>query len=337
MLVIDQFAAATAAARWPTLPATGGFARLRREGTTATLLYPYAVNDTAPGHAALMSGAAPRDSGIYTNEIVDPTTRKKVSLLRDKATRVLGSDGKPREQPSSSLAALRLPTVADQFRQAHASGTIVSLSLKDRAALPGGGRAPTATLWFDYGLAQFVTSTAVARAFPAWALPHAGPEAMRAQFARSWTPLDAGFVTAHARTPDAQPGEGDLDGIGIVFPHELSRSTNAAHAFRSTPFADEVLLALAVDAIDAAPATEPMLLALSLSANDYLGHVYGPDSWEAWDELLRLDGALARFFAALDKRFGAAGWSAVLASDHGVTTMPEAAPRASSAGRILPD
>src|SRR5262249_14634808 len=123
-------------------------------------------------------------------------------------------------------------------------------------------------------------------------------------------------------------GEGDLDGIGVTFPHAMARSTDPAHTFRATPFADEVLLKLAIDAVDAAPPAEPMLLALSLSSNDYIGHVFGPDSWEAWDELQRLDAALARFFAALDERAGPGGWSIVLAADHGVITMPEAAARA---------
>jgi hypothetical protein len=60
------------------------------------------------------------------------------------------------------------------------------------------------------------------------------------------------------------------------------------------------------------------MLAISLSANDYVGHVFGPDSWEALDNLRRLDRALSRFFAALDQRFGAHGWSAILGADHGV-------------------
>jgi hypothetical protein len=333
-LVVDQFPASFADARWPLLPASGGFARLRREGTRATIEYEHAVTDTAPGHATLMTGAPPRESGIYANEILDPATGKKISILRDPATRVLAADGQPRTSPSSSLAVLKLPTLADAERAAHPKATIVSLSLKDRASLPGGGRTPTAAIWFDAGLGGFVTSTAFAREFPAWALAHAGPAAMKEQYARTWTPLDEAFVKAHATTPDAQPGEGDLDGIGVSFPHALARSTNAPHAFRSTPFSDEVLLALAVDAIDAAPPDQPMLLALSLSGNDYVGHVYGPDSWEAWDELLRLDGALARFFAALDARFGARGWSLVLAADHGVDRMPEAA---HAGGRLLPD
>ena len=333
-LVIDQVPASFAETRWPLLPATGGFQRLLREGTRATIEYQHAVTDTAPGHATLMTGAPPRDSGIYTNELLDPATRTKISVLRDPATRVVAADGKERPSPSSSLAALRLPTIADGERAAHAHATIVSLSLKDRSALPGGGRAPTAVLWFDYGIGGFVTSTAFARAFPAWALRHGGPEAMHEQFTRTWTPLDEAFVKAHSSTLDAQPGEGDLDGIGIAFPHALGKSTNAPHAFRSTPFADEVLLALAVDAIDAAPPGEPMLLALSLSANDYVGHVFGPDSWEAWDELLRLDGALAHFFAALDERFGPRGWSLLVAADHGVDRMPEVA---HAGGRLMPD
>lgn len=351
-LVIDQLGAWIADERWPTLPATGGFARLRREGSAATIVFPYAVNDTAPGHAALYTGATPRDSGIFGNETIDEATRTRVSSLRDLDTRIVASDG-PRALPSSSLATLRLPTLADALRRAQPRATIVSLSLKDRAALFGGGRAPTAALWFDASVGRFVTSTAVAKTFPAWALPAAGPDFLRALMPRVWSPRDEKFVSAHAATPDAQPGEGEIAGWTASFPHALGSAANPGRTFRATPFADETLLALALAAVDARDAGAAMLLALSLSANDYIGHVFGPDSWEAWDELQRLDAALADFFAALDARLGAGGWALVLSADHGVTTMPEAAPRArpwcaratpdrwaracGEAGRILPD
>ena len=67
-----------------------------------------------------------------------------------------------------------------------------------------------------------------------------------------------------------------------------------------------------------------MLLALSLSSYDYVSHFYGPDSWEAWDELLRLDRSLADFFALLDRKLGADAWSLVLSGDHGGPPLPEA-------------
>jgi hypothetical protein len=148
---------------------------------------------------------------------------------------------------------------------------------------------------------------------------------LRAQLARTWTPLDAAFVAAHAATDDAQPGEGDLDGLGVAFPHVLAQASDPARAFRATPFADELLLELGLAAVAARRPDEPLLLMISLSSNDYVGHVWGPDSWEAWDELLRLDTQLARFFAVLDERLGSDGWAALLSGDHGVTTMPEAA------------
>jgi hypothetical protein len=284
--------------------------------------------------------------------VIDETTRKRVSILRDAKARLLVSDG-PRDLPSSSLSPLRLPTVADVLRQARPHATIISMSLKERAALFGGGRRPSATVWFDVALGRFVTSTALAQSFPAWAVAHGGGDVLAPERTRVWTPLDPAFVRAHAATPDAQPGEGDLDGIGVAFPHAMAAARNLPHAWRATPFADEKLLALALDAVDARDPAEPMLLVVSLSANDYVGHVFGPDSWESWDELRRLDAALAGFMRGLDTRLGADGWSLVLTADHGVTTMPEAPPAArpwcklgaadrwaracGESGRVLPD
>jgi hypothetical protein len=97
---------------------------------------------------------------------------------------------------------------------------------------------------------------------------------------------------------------------------------------RASPFGDEAVLRVALAAVDHARVpSRPMLLALSLSSNDYVGHLFGPDSWEAWDQLRRLDAALAGFFRDLDARVGAEGWSLVLSGDHGMTQLPEVAGR----------
>lgn len=321
-LVVDQLAAWIAAERVPKLPRSGGFARLRREGTwVRALTYEHAVTDTAPGHATLFTGAPPRDTGIVANERTDgarPGVR--VAFLRDDSVRLVAADGRL-EAPGTSLAALRVPTVADGLRAAAPEAVILGLSIKDRGAVFAAGRQPTAAVWFEVALGQFVTSTAFAEALPAWA--HGSP--LERARAWTWTPKRRAFV-AHAATPDAQPGEGDLRGLGTTFPHRLAAASDLARAFRTSPLADEVLLERALAAIDAAPpGGAPLLVAVSLSANDYIGHTFGPDSWEAWDELDRLDGQLARFFTALDARFGRRGWAAMLSADHGVTTLPEAA------------
>ena len=323
-IVIDQEAAWIADERWPLLPPEGGFARLRREGTYARdMRYAHAACDTAPGHAALYTGGPPRVSGIWANEIIDPKTHEKVSILRDESTRLVWPDAPASAAPpGASMGPLKVDTVADRFRTAHHDAVIVSLSLKDRGAIFGGGRAASAIVWYEKKLDRFVTPSVLGGAFPAWAAPLDAPDQVRAQ---AWTPLDAAWVKSHAATPDDEPGEGDLGGMGIAFPHDVAHASAAPLAFRGSPAADEAILGLALAALSAEKGGQrPTLLALSLSANDYIGHAYGPDSWEAWDELRRLDASLGRFFAQLDQRFGPEGWAAILSGDHGVTTMPEA-------------
>ncbi len=283
--------------------------------------YAHATTDTAPGHAALYTGAPPRVSGVWGNEVIDPATLEKVSILRDPATKLV-APSLAAVVVGASMGPLKVDTVADRLRTARHDALIVSLSLKDRGAIFGGGRTATAILWYDKGLDRFVTSNVLGSAFPAWATPLAVPNDVRKD---PWVPLDAAWVKSHAATPDDEPGEGELGGMPVVFPHDVAHAKSVPSAFRGSPFADDAVLGLALAALSNERAGErPTFLALSLSANDYIGHTFGPDSWEAWDELRRLDASLGRFFAQLDQRFGASGWFALLSADHGATTMPEA-------------
>lgn len=323
-VVIDQFAAWVAEARLPELPPDGGFARLRQEGTYVRhLRYAHAVTDTAPGHASLYTAVTPREHGIFGNEVVG-VDAEKVSILRDANTRAITASGLS-ERVASSIARLRVATLADRLREHRPDATIVSLSIKDRGAIFGGGRSPDLSLWFDTTLDAFVTSTAFSQQLPGWASVLSITASVRARREHPWVLLDEPWTTSHAATPDTQPGEGNLVGFGTVFPHDFSQATSPAVAFRASPMADEALIDLGLAAVEhARHPNAPMLLAISLSANDYIGHVFGPDSWEAWDEIRRLDQNLARLMRGLDAQVGTDRWAIVLSADHGTITMPEA-------------
>jgi hypothetical protein len=319
-LVVDQLAAWIASDRFDLLPSDGGFARLRREGTTVRAMrYEHAVTDTAPGHSALYTGVVPAVSGIFANEVLAEGGRS-ASVLEDPATRLV-AEGGVIDRPGSSLARLKVETLADELRAEHPDATIIALSIKDRGALFAAGRHPTAAVWLDVKSNRFVTSTAFAKTLPPWA---AATLALRHAEASTWDLLDRSWVTSHSATPDDEAGEGDIPGYGTVFPHHLGAAQRPELAFRTSPFADDVLLAMGLAALDAEHAGEhETLLALSLSANDYISHTFGPDSWEAWDELLRLDRSLATFFTGLDSRFGTNGYAVLLTADHGSNAMPE--------------
>ncbi|HSO34261.1 MAG TPA: alkaline phosphatase family protein [Labilithrix sp.] len=317
-IVVDQLSAWVADERVPRLPADGFFARLSREGTWARVMrYPYATTDTAPGHAALHTGKVPSETHIVVNEIPDETSGARTSFFRDPGTKLVTPDG-VRDVPGSSASALAVPTVADRLRAARPNARIVSLSLKDRAALLPAGKRPTHALWFDVDEGAFVTSTAIEPTFPAWARPFGDAAAITRARAETWEPLDAKWLADNAGKDDA-PGEGDLDGLGVTFPHHA----RTARAFKATPMSDVRILELALAAAQhERNPSEPLLLLLSMSASDIIGHTFGPSSWEAWDHLRRLDGSLAGFLTALEAAVGPV--RVVLSGDHGNSAMPEA-------------
>lgn len=321
-LVVDQLAAWEAAERFDELPKTGGFARLRREGTyVRDMRYAHAVTETSAGHSALFTGSAPYRSGVYANEFVDETTGKRKSSLRTPKVHVVTAEGET-DKPGIGLDGLVVDTVADVLRKRDPHATIVALSIKDRGAVFAGGRHPDAALWYDAHRDAFVTSSAFTTHFPDWAR-FEGTPALAAMRDKPWTLLDPVFVSSHAKQPDAQPGESEIFGFGSTFPHSFQNARFPTIAFRASPRADEAVLRLAAAALDQRKPSEPMLLGVSLSAFDYVNHFYGPDSWESWDELLRVDRALADFFALLDRKVGEGGWSVVLSGDHGGPPLPE--------------
>ena len=327
VVIVDQLAAWMADARWSALPPEGGFARLRREGLyVRELRFSHAATDTAPGHSALFTGAVPHDSGILANETFASGVTAPMSFLADPTTRVLAAGVEVGDKSSSSLARLRVETLADALVAAHPDAAVVSLSLKDRGALFGGGRHPTASIWFDPELATFVTSTAVATAFPPWAVRLGDRAAVQRAMARTWEVDDRAWVAAHAETADDAPGESDYLGLHKTFPHVAT----SGKALRATPAGDALLFDLAdAAATEFAPqlGDRPFLLALSLSlsSHDYVAHVFGPHSWEAWDELLKLDRGLSRLLGRLDQLFGSEGYAVMLTGDHGSNALPEVA------------
>ena len=317
-IVVDQLSAWVADERVPRLPTGGFFARMAREGTWARAMrYPYATTDTAPGHAALHTGKVPAETHIVVNEIPHEKSGARTSFFRDPRTKLVTPDG-VRAVPGSSASALAVPTVADRLRAARPDARIVSLSLKDRAALLPAGQRPTHALWFDTEEGSFVTSTAIEPTFPAWARPLGDASAIARARAEIWEPLDAKWLADNAGKDDA-PGEGDLDGLGVTFPHRA----RTALAFKATPMSDVLILALALAAAQhERDLREPLLLLLSMSASDIIGHTFGPSSWEAWDHLRRLDASLAAFLTALEAAVGPV--RVVVSGDHGNSVMPEA-------------
>jgi hypothetical protein len=322
-LVVDQLALWHVEERFPHLPETGGFKRLRRESAFAELRYGHLQTSTAIGHSTLFTGAPPHVTGVVANEVLDEDGSDR-AIVKDGATRLVGSDG-PLARAGASLAILPpdVDTLADALRDQRPDVTIACLSMKDRGAVFACGRNPDAVAWFDPTHGALVTSTAFSARFPDLVVPFGTEAAAEEYQAVTWNPLDVPWLEARGVWPSRDVGQGDYAGLGSGFPHELWRTERPSRAMLATPQADLFLTDATLAVLDQLPEDRDAFVAVSFSAHDYVMHVFGPDTPEAWDELIRLDAQLGRLLDHLEDLYGPEGYAVVLSADHGGPRSPE--------------
>ena len=269
LIVVDQFPSSHLH-RMPSHGALLGV--LERAAAFQDARQDHVPTATAPGHASISTGRSPAVHGIIGNEIYDRTTGKAEAAIADSVN-------------GASAARLAVPTLADAVRKKYPESRVVSVSIKDRAAILLGGKSPTAALWFDKWKHGFVTSKAYGER-PAWVDP--------VNESLSWLLSD---VKAPFTKAD----------------------------WSASPAADQAVLSLALGALRAEQMGRhdtPDLLLISFSATDAIGHHWGPDSPQMAAQLVELDKRLGELFAATES---AAPGRVVYAftSDHGVLPVPE--------------
>ena len=298
---------------------TGGLSRLATRGAFFTnAFHDHAVTETAPGHSVVMSGRFPRSTGILRNTagVEDPQTPLVTS----------------RDLPASPYR-FRGTVLFDWIRTRDTRARALSISRKDRGAILPLGRAKQSVFWYATTNGEFTTSRYYADTLPDWIKRVNARRVPQTLAGTSWTLLRDSRDYAE---PDSEPIEGN--GRDFTFPHLLPTDpARAASELLSTPFMDELTLAAALEGLQAlhlgaGPSTD--VLAVSLSATDYIGHRYGPDSREQHDNILRLDRSLGAFIDSLYKLRDSSTIVFALTGDHGVTAYPELLAR--RAGRPAP-
>ncbi len=300
---------------------TGGFKRFLDEGAVfwrATV--DYAATETGPGHATLATGRYPAHHGIVGNVFFERARGQTVYCVGDEAAHPVTGAGLGSE-PGVSPVYLRGDALGDLLQARVAGSKTVAIAGKDRSAVLLGGQRPDVALWWGGG---FVSSSHYGEKLPEFAGVWNSAWRERAR-GWKWTNELRGDPASVGTGADTRPGEALLGGgtLPRTLPEDdagLDRSVVV------TPLLDFFTLELATLALDAAELGRDDAvdtLALSLSACDILGHLYGPDSVEVTDLLLRDDKELGKFLALLDQKVGKGRWLACLSSDHGVLDLPE--------------
>jgi predicted AlkP superfamily pyrophosphatase or phosphodiesterase len=323
---------------------TGGLKRLVDEGAWFhEAAYNYAATETCVGHSTISTGAFPASHGMIGNEWWDREQQKDVTCTADASVKNMayesatplassagvGVSGSTSKAAGDSAVKMLIPAFAEELKFQTGAGTrVVAMSLKARAAITLAGHQADSVTWWDGGSGLWQTSSAYGQApfIAEFVKLHPVTE----DYGKTWAPLLPESEYLYDKTA---VNVGSPAGYGATFPHPLRGTEDSKgpdHSFYSqwatSPYAETYLAHMAEDAVDKlqlgrGPGTD--FLSVSFSSVDYVGHAFGPRSWEIQDELARLDRDLDELFTHLDKTVGRGKYVVAFSSDHGVAPVPE--------------
>ena len=290
----------------------GGLARLADGVAYRNGYQGHAATETCPGHSTILTGDRPARTGIIANTWYDQSqTRSDKAVYCAEDERVPGSSS---SAYTVSARHLKVPTLGERLKAWRPASRTVAIAGKDRAAVMMSGQHPDQR-WYWAGK-SFATDLG-GGARPA-AVVRAN-QAIAAALATARAPLAAPATCARRSRVIPIEGGGKPVGAG-----SFARTAGDGNGYRASPEFDRATLSLAaglVGEMQLGRGSAPDLLAIGLSATDYVGHTYGTEGEEMCLQIHALDAMIGDFLGALDR--SGIEYAVVLTADHGGNDVPE--------------
>ena len=317
-----------------------GFLRFLNDGASCNNnLIPYIPTVTAPGHASVYTGSTPALNGIAGNQWFDNILQKSVYCVEDPSVISVGIEGSPAGKMSPRN--LWTSTIGDEIKLAsNFKSKVYGISIKDRGAILPAGHSADGAFWYDSKTGKFISSSYYSKTLPSWVTNYNDQHRVDSLYTKGWELSLAnamyekncdGDINSYEATPLGANQKG--------FPYALSQFIGKDYGkIASTPYGNNLVtemaeMALVNEGLGKDDVTD--LLAISFSSPDYIGHSFGPNSWETMDGYIKLDLQLAQLFASLDKQVGKNNYTVFLTADHAVQHIPDFAKKHHLPGGLI--
>lgn len=311
----------------PIFKANGGFKRMMGEGYSCeNTLIPYTPTVTACGHTAVYTGSVPAIHGITGNTWWDNQLMRNVYCSEDKT--VNGVGGKSESEGQMSPKNMLTTSICDELRMAtNFKSKVIGVALKDRGSILPAGHSANAAYWYESKSGNFISSSYYMNQLPEWVNNFNNRKLVDSMYSIGWNTslpkeIYPQYATTDVKDYESKPFGKDATG----FPYDLSKYVGKDFSkISTTPYGNTLTAEMAKAAVLAeklgkGEATD--FLAVSFSSPDYIGHSFGPNSWETVDGYARLDDELGKLFAFLDATVGKNQYTAFLTADHAVAHIP---------------
>ena len=303
----------------------GGFRYLMEKGTHyINAHFQHADTETPIGHAALFTGTYPAHNGIVAGNWFDEDKGRVIYNCEDDRYPMIGKE--PAKGEGRAPTNLLSSTIGDELVISNnGQSRMFSVSIKDRGAILPGGHTGKA-FWYSKSDGSFTSSTYYYQEHPDWVTQWNARKLADKYKDTSWELLHDVSTYVFGKDDD-RPFEVDLFGLGTTFPHPVKGDSKYFYAsLIATPFGDELTADFAKtlikeEKLGLGKSTD--FMAISFSVTDYIGHVFGPSSLEAEDNVLRVDRLLADLFRFIDEQVGLDQTLIIVSADHGMCEAPE--------------
>lgn len=326
-IVIDQM-------RWdyleryaPLFKINGGFKRMMNNGFSCdNTQIGYTPSVTACGHTGIYSGSVPAIHGITGNAWYDQLQKKNVYCAEDKSVEPVGSSGAGDGQMSPKN--MLVTSIADELRiTSNFKSKVIGIAIKDRGAILPAGHSANGAYWFDAKTGNFITSTYYTKELPKWVSEFNNRNIPDSLLKLGWQKSLPNETYLQYATADEKPYEAKPFGNQQTkLPYDLTRGIKEGFGkLSSSPHGNTITSEMAKAAIigeELGKDDITDLLAISYSSPDYIGHAFGPNSWENIDDYVKLDEELGKLFDFLDASVGKGKYTCFLSADHAVAHIP---------------
>jgi len=332
VIVIDQFAYHYIEKLSPHFKYA--FKILEKNGINYSRAYhPHGTPATATGHATLSTGATASCHGVVLNGWQD-TEDDSVDFGDDDSPGAYVFSPNGLYDYGLSAKHLMIDNLSDQLmlnaqapKYAHKA---FALSLKSRAAIGLAGKLGKA-IWFDPHAKQFTSSKAYFEKPPEWLTKfnkkHNISKIEKIEWKLFHTKDNDAYKFENIHNYKYASDETPLAGQVLMVKNDAQADPKNDFddtIFAKTPLANKTLLDLGANCISKnLPQSKngQMLLWISLSSLDMIGHVYGPSSLEIIDMIYHLDKQIYDFMEFAQDFVGRKNVLFVLTADHGVAPI----------------
>ncbi len=302
--------------------------------------HPHGTPTTATGHNALNTGTLACNHGIILNSWDGPDGKKlRYDIDPDPQNAAFSIDGL--QKTGNSTKNIMTTGLTDQFVMGGKNHKTFSLSYKSRAAIGMSGKGGQ-PIWFDSSEGIFTSSLAFFDKLPEWLMDFNYdrvfdelnfPRKWRLFYPRNSKYYDLKDINFHEETNYKYAKYNESLIANDIICKDLKSLDRRIRkrglgknyeTYLKSPFANALLLELVKSCIkNNLKEDDNMLLWVSLSPLDKLGHVYGPHSLEVIDMIYHLDKQIWDFLNYLKEEVGEDNFMFILTADHGMEPLVE--------------